>query len=110
MKLKPIKDKKKIEKIFELGSFVKHESVVVKFYDFNNSPSEYGVSVPKKYFPLAVTRNKIKRRVRNCVDDLSKKSSIKNGRSFFVIINHQKIPLYDEIYTDLSSVFEKLSI
>tara|TARA_B100001027_G_scaffold51541_1_gene34286 strand:+ start:171 stop:503 length:333 start_codon:yes stop_codon:yes gene_type:complete len=109
MKLKPIKDKKKIEKIFELGSFVKCGSVAVKFYDFNSSPSEYGVSVPKKNFPLAVTRNKIKRRVRHCVDDLSKKSSIKNGRSFFVIINHQKIPLYDEIYTDLSSVFEKLS-
>ena len=109
MKLKPIKDKKKIEKIFELGSFVKCGSVAVKFYDFNNCPSEYGVSVPKKTFPLAVTRNKIKRRVRNCVDDLSKKSSFKNGRSFFVIINHQKTPLYDEIYTDLSSVFEKLS-
>ena len=109
MKLKPIKDKKKIEKIFELGSFVKCGSVAVKFYDFNSSPSEYGVSVPKKNFPLAVTRNKIKRRVRNCVDDLSKKSSIKNGRSFFVIINYQKIPLYNEICTDLSSVFEKLS-
>ena len=109
MKLKPIKDKKKIEKIFELGSFVKYGSVAVKFYDFNNSPNEYGVSVPKKNFSLAVTRNRIKRQIRSCVDDLSKKSSIKNGRSFFVIINHQKIPLYDEIYTDLSSVFEKLS-
>ena len=109
MKLKPIKDKKKIEKIFELGSFFNYGSVAVKFYDFNNYPSEYGVSVPKKNFPLAVTRNKIKRQIRSCVDDLSKKSSIKNGRSFFVIINHQKIPCYDEIYTDLSSVFEKLS-
>ena len=109
MKLKRIKDKKKIEKIFELGSFVKCGSVAVKFYDFNSSPSEYGVSVPKKNFPLAVTRNKIKRRVRSCIDGLSKNSSIKNGRSFFVIINHQKIPLYDEIYTGLSSVFEKLS-
>ena len=110
MKLKPIKDKKKIEKIFEKGSFIKFEFLAIKFYDFNNSPSEYGISVPKKHFPLAVTRNKIKRRIRGCVDGLLKKSSIKNGRSFFVIINHQKIPLYDEIYTDLSSVFEKLSI
>ena len=110
MKLRPIKDKKKIEKIFELGSFFKYGSVTVKFCDFNNSPREYGVSVPKKTFPLAVTRNRIKRQVRSCIDDLSKKFSIKNGRSFFVIINHQKIPLYDEIYTDLSSVFEKLSL
>ena len=109
MKLKPIKDKKKIEKIFELGSFFKYGSVAVKFYDFNNSPREYGVSVPKKTFPLAVTRNRIKRQVRSCIGGLSKKFSIKNGRSFFIIINHQKTPLYDEIYTGLSSVFEKLS-
>ena len=109
MKLRPIKDKKKIEKIFELGSFFKYGSVAVKFYDFNNSTREYGVSVPKKTFPLAVTRNRIKRQVRSCIDDLSKKFSIKNGRSFFIIINHQKTPLYDEIYTGLSSVFEKLS-
>ena len=36
MKLKPIKDKKKIEKIFEKGSFIKFEFLAVKFYDFNN--------------------------------------------------------------------------
>tara|TARA_B100000989_G_scaffold105268_1_gene77131 strand:+ start:504 stop:839 length:336 start_codon:yes stop_codon:yes gene_type:complete len=110
MRLKPIKDKKKIEKIFEMGSLVKYGSVAVKFYDFNNHPSEYGVSVPKKTFPLAVTRNKIKRQVRHCVDDLSKKSSIKNGRSFFIIIHNQKTPLYKKIYTDLSLALEKLTL
>ena len=109
MKLIPIKDKKKIEKIFEKGSFIKFEFLAIKFYDFNNSPSEYGISVPKKHFPLAVTRNKIKRRVRGCVDGLLKKSSIKNGRSFFIIIHNQKTPLYKKIYADLSLAFEKLS-
>ena len=109
MKLRLLKDKKKIEEIFEKGSFIKFEFLSVKFYDFKNSPSEYAVSVPKKGFPLAVTRNKIKRQVRGCVDSLSKKSSIKSGRSFFIIINHQKPPLYEKIYTDLSLALEKLS-
>lgn len=134
MKLKPLKDKKKIDLIFEKGSFIRSGSVAIKFYDFNKSTSEYGVSVPKKIFPSAVTRNKIKRQVRSCVDDFSKKSSIKSqgfesklylqGRSFFVIINHQKTPLtvsfkgsfnikydhrlYEKIYTDLSLGLEKL--
>ena len=109
MKLNPIKDKKKIEKIFEKGSFIKFEFLAIKFYDFNNSPNEYGISVPKKHFPLAVTINKIKRQVRGCIDGLSKKSSIKYGRSFFIIIHSQKTLLYKKIYTDLSLALEKLS-
>ena len=109
MKLKLIKDKKKIEKIFELGSFIKYGSVAVKFYDFNNCPSEYGVSVPKKTFPLAVTRNKIKRRLRNIINDAVKNIALKFDYSYLVIakptmLNNNYTTIKETLFKDLEKI------
>ena len=55
MKLKLIKDKKKIDKIFDEGKRVGEGVLYVKFYDFEDSCDEYGISVPKK--KLSTSRN-----------------------------------------------------
>ena len=85
MKLKPIKDKKKIEKIFEKGTLLRGNNISIKFYNFNDNRSCYGLAVPKKNFPLAVSRNLIKRRLREQLKLYIGTNTIKKGVSFFLI-------------------------
>ena len=67
MKLKPIKDKKKITVIFEKGRVINGKNISVRAFDLQDEKSGYVVSVPKKNFPLAVNRNLLKRRMRAAV-------------------------------------------
>ena len=88
MKLKPIKDKKKITIIFEKGRLINGKNISVRSFDLQDEKSGYVVSVPKKNFPLAVDRNLIKRRLRAALTDLS----INNHKlSFFLIYISKKI-------------------
>ena len=65
-----LKNKKKIETIFDKGFVVKAKGLLLKGYDFNDDETKFGVSVSKKSFPAAVKRNLIKRRVRHQAKDL----------------------------------------
>ena len=90
MKLKPIKDKKKITVIFEKGRVINGKNISVRAFDLHDEKSGYVVSVPKKNFPLAVNRNLIKLRLRAALTDLP----INNHKlSFFLIyISKKTIP------------------
>lgn len=62
-----LKSKKEISRIFKDGIFFYTEHLSVKFIETNSDKQYYhkiGISVPKKLFKLAVSRNKIKRRIR----------------------------------------------
>ena len=59
-----LKNKKKIETIFEKGFIIKADGLLFKGYNFKDDEIKYGVSVSKKLFPLAVDRNLIKRRLK----------------------------------------------
>ena len=59
-----LKNKKKIETIFEHGKTIKEKGLLLKFYEFKDGEVEFGVSVSKKLFSSAVKRNLIKRRIR----------------------------------------------
>ena len=59
-----LKNKKKIETIFEKGFTIKAYGLLFKGYDFKDDEIKYGVSVSKKLFPLAVDRNLIQRRLK----------------------------------------------
>ena len=48
-----LKSEKKIELLFNEGSLIKKEGLLLKFYFFNDSLVKYGVSVPKKNFKSA---------------------------------------------------------
>ena len=65
--IKPLKSEKKIEEIFEKGTHIKEGSVLIKFYDFDDGEVSFGVSVSKKNFKSAVSRNRIKRQLRELV-------------------------------------------
>ena len=91
MKLRPIKDKKKIEAIFEKGLLIKGDGVSLKFLDFDNNECLYGISVPKRVFPLAVERNLIRRRVREIVRLFDQTDKVPLGVSFFLICSKRSI-------------------
>ena len=48
MKLKPIKDKKKIATLFEKGRVMRGENTSLRVYKFEDEECGYVVSVPKK--------------------------------------------------------------
>ena len=82
--IKPLKSEKKIETIFEKGTHIKGGSVLIKFYDFKDDEVSFGISVPKKNFKSAVSRNRIKRQLRELVRNSPDLKQIKKGVSFFV--------------------------
>ena len=103
-----LKNKKKIEVIFDKGSIIKGNGVFLKYYDFEDGLVQYGVSVSKKVFSSAVKRNLIKRRVHEQVKALSFTSLISKGVSFFLIYTSKDIISSKEIKKSLEGVAQKL--
>ena len=75
--------------------------------DNEDSSFYYAVIVSKKNIPLAVNRNKIKRRIREAIIKICSETSLTNSSN--VIIYNSKIVIsFKEIIKDLSFLFEKL--
>ena len=75
--------------------------------DDEDSSFYYAVIVSKKNIPLAVNRNKIKRRIREAIIKICSETSLTNSSN--VIIYNSKIVIsFKEIIKDLSFLFEKL--
>ena len=75
--------------------------------DDEDSSFYYAVIVSKKNIPLAVNRNKIKRRIREAVIKICSETSLTNS-SNVIIYNSKNVISFKEILKDLSSLFEKL--
>ena len=84
MKLTPIKDKKKIDVIFEKGTLLRGDKISIKFYNFDDCSLCYGLAVPKKNIPLASKRNLIRRMLRAIISK-SLFPGFDIGVSFFII-------------------------
>ena len=80
---------------------------MIHLKDDEDSSFYYGVIVSKKNIPLAVNRNKIKRRVREAVIKICSETSLTNS-SNVIIYNSKNVISFKEIIKDLSSLFEKL--
>ncbi len=92
-----LKNKKKIDLIFEKGSTIKGKGFLLKTYDFEDDLVEFGVSVSKKLYPSAVKRNLIKRRIREQIKSLGLVDLMSKGVSFFMIYTSKKILSSKEI-------------
>ena len=103
-----LKNKKKIETIFEKGFTIKADGLLFKGYDFKDEEIKYGVSVSKKLFPLAVDRNLIKRRVKEQAKSVKLAEFIAKGVSFFLIYTSKQILHSDEIKRRIESLSQKL--
>tara|TARA_B100001250_G_scaffold326550_1_gene290540 strand:+ start:158 stop:400 length:243 start_codon:yes stop_codon:yes gene_type:complete len=80
---------------------------MISLKDLEDSSFYYAVIVSKKNIPLAVNRNKIKRRVREAVIKICSETSLTNS-SNVIIYNSKNVISFKEIIKDLSSLFEKL--
>ena len=69
------------------------------YYRKNNNSNKYGITVPKKT-GTAVTRNKIKRRIKNIIDN--NKKIVHNGYDYVIIIKKGILELtYEEMEKEL---------
>ena len=103
-----LKNKKKIETIFEKGFTIKADGILFKGYDFKDDEIKYGVSVSKKLFPLAVDRNLIKRRVKEQAKRVKLAEFIAKGISFFLIYTSKQILNSNEIKRSIEGLSQKL--
>ena len=103
-----LKNKKKIETIFEKGFTIKADGLLFKGYDFKDDEIKYGVSVSKKLFPLAVDRNLIKRRVKEQAKSVKLAEFIAKGVSFFLIYTSKQILNSNEIKRRIEGLSQKL--
>ena len=103
-----IKNKKKIETIFEKGFSIKADGLLFKGYDFKDDEIKYGVSVSKKLFPLAVDRNLIKRRIKEQAKNVKLTGFISEGVSFFIIYTSKKVLNSNEIKRSIKGLSQKL--
>jgi len=103
-----LKNKKKIETIFDKGFVIKAKGLLLKGYDFNDDETKFGVSVSKKSFPTAVKRNLIKRRVRCQVKDLDFVNLISKGVSFFLVYTSKEVLSSKEIRKSFEDLAQKL--
>tara|TARA_S200000501_G_C20674430_1_gene677806 strand:+ start:34 stop:360 length:327 start_codon:yes stop_codon:yes gene_type:complete len=104
MKLKPIKDKKKINTIFEKGLVINGQNISIRTYSFEGEEPGYVISVPKRNFPLAVKRNLLKRRMRSALAGVP---ISKGGVSFFLIYLSKQVVSSSEIVNELTRLLNK---
>ncbi len=69
------------------------------YYRKNNDSNKYGITVPKKT-GTAVTRNKIKRRIKNIIDN--NKKVVHNGYDYVIIVKKGILDLtYKQVEEEL---------
>tara|TARA_B110000003_G_scaffold275103_1_gene316787 strand:- start:3855 stop:4130 length:276 start_codon:yes stop_codon:yes gene_type:complete len=83
-----------------------HFSVITLKNNDGNS-FYYAVIVSKKNIPLAVNRNKIKRRMRQAVIELYSKFDVSHSSNLF-IYNSKETLEFNEIQKKISLLFKKL--
>ena len=103
-----LKNKKKIETIFEKGFIIKVDGLLFRGYDFKDDEIKYGVSVSKKLFPLAVDRNLIKRRLKEQTKNVKLTGILSKGVSFFLIYNSKQVLHSNEIKRSLEGLSQKV--
>ncbi len=104
---KYLKNKNKINLIFEKGSTIKGNGLLLKTYNFEDGLVEFGVSVSKKLYPSAVKRNLIKRRVKEQVNGLGFVDLMSKGVSFFMIYTSREILSSKEIKERVEELIQK---
>ena len=106
--MKPIKGNKKIEALFASGKRCSSSCFLCIFDLDDSTETGYVVSVPKKNFPRAVDRNKVKRLVREVVrKNLHLFGDVGFGKFMFVYTSN-KIVSFLDIEKDFMALIENV--
>ena len=104
-KMRPLKGNKNVDLLFDKGLWLSSKFVRCVFLTRETDELFYVVSVPKKSFPRAVDRNKIKRQLR----EILRKNEVlfkKNGFGWYMIIyNHSSFMDFESLNKDICSLF-----
>ena len=105
--MKPIKGNKKIQAVFGSGKRWSSNFLHCIFEQDDSSEIGYVVSVPKKNFPRAVDRNKVKRLVREVLrKNIDVFGDVGVGK-FMFIYSSNKIASFLDIEKDFMSLLKK---
>lgn len=97
-KLEIIKSSREYTEIINTNKFKRNKYFSV-YYRKNNDKNKYGITVPKKT-GTAVIRNKIKRRVKNIIDN--NKNIVQKNYDYVIIVKKGIIDLtYQEMEKEL---------
>lgn len=104
-KINIVKEKKDFDKAFKTRNQVKSEYTYIYINDSTNDFPRFGICVSKKV-GNAVTRNKIKRRIKDIID----KSKLQFENKDYIIIVKKSITSvkYEEVKNDLISAFQNI--
>lgn len=111
-----LSSKKLIEQVFAQGERMKKFPLMMRYITTSEglpAPFQVAVSVPKKNFKLAVSRNRIKRLIREVVRKnkyIIEQKIPQSGSKFvlFIIYSDRKMPNYDQLEKSIQSLFQKL--
>ncbi len=96
-----IKSSREYTEIINNGKSIKSKNFSI-YYRINNEKNRYGISIPKKT-GKAVIRNKIKRRIKNIIDN--NKNSMQSSYDYVIIIRKGILEL---TYQDMEKELLKL--
>lgn len=97
-KLEIIKSSREYTEIINLNKSKKNKYFSI-YYRKNNQDKRYGITIPKKT-GTAVVRNKIKRRIKNIIDN--NKKIVQSGYDYVIIVKKGVLDLtYQEMEREL---------
>lgn len=104
-----LKKKKDFERVFKIGKGCGGPFLFLKFYNNNLKVSRFGFVVSAKVSKKAVTRNKIKRQLREIIR--LKLVKIKTGYDFIILTNPGIVKKdYREIDKAITDIFQKANL
>ena len=106
-----LKNKKDFKKIFEQGKGFRQDFLFLKIIKNNLGKTKFGFVVSKKVSKKAVTRNKIKRQLREIVRNKLKKEQIKIGiDGVLVVLQDIDGKDFKEIEKVIGTLFKKAGV
>ncbi|MDD4662033.1 MAG: ribonuclease P protein component [Candidatus Pacebacteria bacterium] len=96
--------KKDFDRVYKKGRGLKADSLFLKIAENPNNPTRFGIVVSKKVSKMAVTRNKIKRTVREII----RNTDFNTGFDIIIVVYPSiKTKSFIEIKEEINNLFKK---
>ena len=101
-----VKESRVFDEVIETGKKIKNYNFVIFFKENKDSPTKYGITVPKKVGKAHI-RNMLKRKVRAIIRNYNKNYE-KNYNCIIIIRNSCLNLSYQELYSSLQYLLDKI--